>query len=179
MKRKSIAAVMAATALASGTGIALASASTSAPAASSTIYPYCVTFGPSGGVGATGNYVLYNWDRVACPSGTYGISGVAGPTGPAGPAGPAGPTGPAGPAATTVGTNSEDFTSSSTTTNTFTVQIPPGTHIVDTTTATDLTHPAAVITVSSVDKVTGSVVLAYASGVLSGDIIQITYNYSF
>ena len=34
--------------------------------------PLCVTFGPDGG--ATGNYVLNNWDHLACPKGTYGLT---------------------------------------------------------------------------------------------------------
>jgi hypothetical protein len=33
---------------------------------------YCVLHGPAGHHDATGNWVLYNWSRTACPRGTYG-----------------------------------------------------------------------------------------------------------
>jgi hypothetical protein len=56
----------------------------------------CVKYGPKGGTNATGNYVLYNWNKSACPAGSYAVSwdsqGATGATGATGPAGPSGVT---------------------------------------------------------------------------------------
>lgn len=65
--------------------LALAGARYAYAATASSDPPLCATHGH--GTGATGNYILNNWDRVACPGGTYGltITGAQGLTGPAGP----------------------------------------------------------------------------------------------
>lgn len=55
--------------------------------------PVCVQHGPKGSTSATGNVMLWNFDRNPCPSGTYGSQLTAGPAGPQGPAGPKGAAG--------------------------------------------------------------------------------------
>ena len=72
--------------IAAAVAVALGITAGIAVAATSSAPSVCVTHGP--GAGATGNYMLWNWDRTACPGNTYGITLPAGPQGPAGPAGP-------------------------------------------------------------------------------------------
>lgn len=117
IKGRIMAATLATVAVAGiGGGIALAQ---STPAPIPTVRA-CVTYGQPNSV--LGNEMLYDWNRTACPAGTYpvtwnqvgptgptgptgpsgtpgpvGPTGLTGPTGPAGPIGPVGPTGPAGP----------------------------------------------------------------------------------
>lgn len=61
----------------------------------------CVKYGPKGGKDATGNFILFNWNRATCPSGTYaeswdsqgaqqGAAGAAGAKGDTGAQGPSG-----------------------------------------------------------------------------------------
>jgi hypothetical protein len=102
LKRRYLLAGVLTIALAGGTApFALAAANSTIPT------PWaCVKYGPAGVKNATGNYILYNWNHSACPSGTYGINapvgpkGATGPTGAPGPTGATGPTGPAGPTVT-------------------------------------------------------------------------------
>lgn len=97
-KRYLVAGLAAVAVTVSGAGIAAASTS-SEPR-------FCVERGP--GAGARGNFVLYNWDQLACPDDDYGLTvtgqgapGSPGPVGPAGPMGATGAVGPAGPAGNT------------------------------------------------------------------------------
>jgi Collagen triple helix repeat (20 copies) len=85
---------------------AVASTGSAVPSVSSAAR-VCVQYGS--GASASGNVMLWDWDRSACPVGTYAVSLPAGSRGPAGPAGPqglpgtdgtTGPQGPAGPAGT-------------------------------------------------------------------------------
>jgi hypothetical protein len=77
-------------------GSGIASANTITPAAAQP--QICVQHGPSGTLTSKGNFMLWNWDRQACQTGTYGV-GL--PAGPKGDTGATGPQGPAGKAPTT------------------------------------------------------------------------------
>lgn len=86
LKLSAIAGTVAALALGVGGATFVSAATTPAPKVEA-----CVKYGPSGGKDATGNYVLYNWNRSKCPNGTYAVSWDS-----QGPAGENGATGAAG-----------------------------------------------------------------------------------
>jgi hypothetical protein len=86
--RKTIATVgIAAAVITASTGFALAAQATptTAPPAKALA---CVEYGKAGVKTAAGNFMLWDWNRSACPKGTYPVSwGSEGASGPAGPSG--------------------------------------------------------------------------------------------
>jgi hypothetical protein len=72
MRKSAIAGGFVSLALLAGIGAPMIASAASAPAAN--VKEACVQRGPKGGTNATGNVVLWNWNKSTCPANTYAVS---------------------------------------------------------------------------------------------------------